>query len=125
MLFNDHFILCVCFTPLGCNVVFTCAWLKDAAFIFSLVNWQWEYASEDGEDYEWEYSEEEGEEASKEKEKQKKVEEEEDEELEDLDLPDPFGTDPVPQKKDVRPTCAQFIINTWTRGRSQGGVFVQ
>jgi hypothetical protein len=65
------------------------------------VNWQWEYASEDGEDYEWEYSEEEGEDASKEKEKQKKVEEE-DEELEDLDLPDPFGTDPVPQKKDVR-----------------------
>jgi hypothetical protein len=77
---------------------------------------KWEYASEDGEDYEWEYSEEEdpdkqqqkkGEKEEKEVKKQKEEEEEEeelDEELEDIDLPDPFSTEPVPvvTKKDVR-----------------------
>ena len=77
---------------------------------------KWEYASEDGEDYEWEYSEEEeeGEEGGGDKQKKKKEEpkkekdEEEDEELddelEDIDLPDPFSTEPVPVvlKKDVR-----------------------
>jgi len=66
----------------------------------------WEYASEDGEDYEWEYSEEEEEEgegaAKQEKPKEEDEEGEEDEdelELEDIDLPDPFGADPVPVAK--------------------------
>jgi hypothetical protein len=89
------------------------------------VNWQWEYASEDGEDYEWEYSEEEGEDASKEKEKQKKVEEEEDEELEDLDLPDPFGTDPVPQKKDVRHSVLSPSSAPGLEDVARGVFFVQ
>jgi len=68
----------------------------------------WEYASEDGEDYEWEYSEEEEEEEegaaatkpaeSKTRDSDKDEESEDidsDLELEDIDLPDPFSTGPA------------------------------
>ncbi|XP_023330930.1 glutamic acid-rich protein [Eurytemora carolleeae] len=80
---------------------------------------KWEYASEDGEDYEWEYSDEEGvenkekekndekkeedEKEKKEKEEDEEEEEEEEEEdeleLEDIDLPDPFSSEPIPTIK--------------------------
>jgi len=92
----------------------------------------WEYESEDGEDYEWEYSEEEAEPVEEvansttskpandksddvvkhsqtHKEKQDEEEEDEDEEeeeeeleLEDIDLPDPFSAEPTPKVADVK-----------------------
>jgi len=81
----------------------------------------WEYDSEDGESYEWEYSEEEAADekgdktdktaaspskpvdAAKNDDNDEEEEEEEEEvELEDIDLPDPFSTEPTPKIADIK-----------------------
>lgn len=83
----------------------------------------WEYASEDGEDYEWEYSEEEdgGKQEKEEVVVTKKEDEDEDEELEDIDLPDPFGTEPIPQlaKKDVQVNGAHHVAKSTGNGTEE------
>ena len=79
---------------------------------------QWEYASEEGDDYSWEYESEEEEEqaaagatpakqsenTTKKESSDEEEDEEEEVEIDDIDLPDPFDTAPAPQIKlaDVR-----------------------